>query len=296
MLVGVDIGGTKIAACVARPGGEPLAMVRQPTERADLPTALRATILAALTAAGLAPTAVSAIAVGVPGLVDRAGGRVELATNLGIVEPLPLAARLAADFPVPIVLENDVRLAALGVHAHLGLSSLAYVSLGTGLAAGLVLANRLWRGHNNMAGEIGQIRTGRSGKLLEAQIAGPAIVRRAQARGLALEQASELFTRAAAGNARAGVLATAVGRQIAWLVQWLVLTYDVEKVVLGGGVTRADAAFLAPILAALAGLRAENALNRRLLPDEIVLVLPDSVEVALRGALALAAAVEERTT
>ena len=66
------------------------------------------------------------------------------------------------------------------------------------------------------------------------------------------------------------------------------MTYDVEKVVLGGGVTHVGDAFLAPVLAELARLRSRSALNRKMLPDSKIALLPRTFNAGLRGAIYLA--------
>ena len=77
--------------------------------------------------------------------------------NLGL-EGLDLGPRLADRLGVDVRIENDVKAAALGAHHLLGAhSSMAYLNLGTGLAAGLVLDGRLLRGGHGVAGEIGHI-------------------------------------------------------------------------------------------------------------------------------------------
>ena len=95
-----------------------------------------------------------------PGRVDAVHGVVSAAVNLGITEPVPMAGIIGARLGVPVHVENDVNAAALGTFAHLGLApaaSLAYVNVGTGIAAGFVLGGRLWRGATGGAGEIGHV-------------------------------------------------------------------------------------------------------------------------------------------
>jgi len=122
--------------------------------------------------------------------VDRATGTVTFAVNLGW-HHLPLGERLAATLGVPVDVENDVRTAAAGLHrrAPFGqIDDLAYLSIGTGISAGIVLGGRVHRGVRGVAGEIGHIVLEPGGPLcacgldgcFEALAAGSAIARAAR--------------------------------------------------------------------------------------------------------------------
>ena len=134
-------------------------------------------------------------------------------------------------------LENDVNSAALGAYAHFGLgppASLAYVNVGTGIAAGFVLGGRLLRGASGGAGEIGHIPMRPDGPPCPCGQVGCA---------------------EAVGSGRA-VSADAspedVFAAVAWAVQLCVMTLDVDVVVVGGGLTRTDEPFLLGLHEALA--------------------------------------------
>ena len=139
--VGLDIGGTKVLGVLL----DGAAAVRATARGATRPGA--AGVVAAATevvqrlcaGAGLSPADLAGVGAGLPGLVDPATGRLSHAVNLGIaeeVEPAPmLAERLGG---VPVVVENDLNVAAVGAARELGLSGdLAFLALGTGVAAGV---------------------------------------------------------------------------------------------------------------------------------------------------------------
>src|SRR4029079_7203893 len=101
-----------------------------------------------------------AVALGVPGRVDVVTGTVSAAVNLGILGPVAIGALVEDRTGLPVHVENDVNAPALGAHAHLGVdsdASLAFINIGTGIAAGFVLGGRLWRGATGSAGEVGHI-------------------------------------------------------------------------------------------------------------------------------------------
>ena len=141
--------------------------------------------------AGATMDDVAAIGVGVPGRVDPLTGTVTLAVNLGWSD-LSLGDQLEARLGRPCLLENDVRAAALGLHKrHFvgGLDDLAYVAVGTGVSAGVILRGQLHRGARGLAGEIGHVIAQADGPpcscgergCLETLISGPAIARQARA-------------------------------------------------------------------------------------------------------------------
>ncbi|HFQ93157.1 MAG TPA: ROK family protein, partial [Anaerolineae bacterium] len=161
--VGLDVGGTKTEALLVDERQRPLAQAQCPTDTGS-PEGVMASIVTAvntaLKEAGIVSAQIGAIGIGVPGLVRPQDGAVQLAANLNLRE-YALAEAVTAVFQAPVVLENDVRLAAIGAYQHLRaqqpIQHMAYLSIGTGIAAGVALNGRLWRGAHGMAGEIGHI-------------------------------------------------------------------------------------------------------------------------------------------
>ena len=111
-----------------------------------------------LLAAALDGALPSHIGIGIPGIVDRDRGTVSHAVNLGLGgDWFPLAGRLADRTGATVVVENDLNAATWGAHVLSGADDLAYLALGTGLAAGFVLSGTLRRGAHGAAGEIGHV-------------------------------------------------------------------------------------------------------------------------------------------
>lgn len=247
MRVGVDIGGTKTAAVALTPGGDIVEQLRLPTVRGAagvLDTASRAVIELAARV-GIAPEMFSSIGVGIPGQVEPGSGRVTHAVNLDVGE-LDFGAELGSRLGVRVQVENDVNAAALGVYQLLAdesTHSMAYLNLGTGLAAGLVLDGRLWRGSRGTAGEIGHIPIDPNGPAcpcgqrgcIEVLASGSAIAR--QWPGAAARPVQDLFDAAERGDAYAMEIQHGLVNNIAAAVRILVLTIDVDTVVLGGGIS-----------------------------------------------------------
>jgi len=231
---------------------------------------------------------------------------VTLAVNLGWSD-YALRDALEHELGRPVIIENDARAAAIGIHARgmAGASDdLAYLAVGTGIAAGVILEGRLHRGARGLAGEIGhaiaeldgpRCNCGQLG-CLEAFASGPSIARRAAERGSDATTAVEVYAAAAAGDPVAGELIDDVGRRLAWAVHLLVMTYDVERVVVGGGVSHAGLQFETPLRRELARLRAASADAGELLPADIVDVLPPGSEAGAWGAVAVAWSADSSVT
>ncbi len=311
LLVGVDVGGTKVGVLVVDARSQVRARVVMPTVL-DGPDATLAGIAAAIRqavqAAGADLSAVAAVGMGVPGQVDPQTGLVRHAVNLKWQE-MPAGPRLATLLGVPCFLANDVRLAAIGLQRHPSYAltrNLAYVSVGTGIAAGLILDGRLYSGAHNMAGEIGHLVLNPAGPpcvcglrgCLETLAAGPAIAAWGRQAALAdptglLGTAEELTTAtvyaaAAAGDPAAQAILRRVGRYLARACQAIMMTYDVERIVFGGGVAAAGEAFLRPIQGALGSLRRRSALARTLLTPDLLQLVPAGYDAGPWGAITLA--------
>ena len=311
-VAGVDVGGTKVAVLLVAADGTTLARAVRPMTSRSAPDGIEpivAAIRAALDAAGATDGTLVAIGVGVPGRVEP-DGVVRLAANLGWRD-VPLAARLTAEFGVPCAVGNDVRSAASGLLDHEvagGIRNLAYVAVGTGIGAGLVLDGRLHLGTRGMAGEIGHVVVDPDGAVctcgqrgcLETVASGPAVARRA-AEALAAGRPSVLATAdplsakavydaAAGGDALACAIVDEVGRALARAIAALVLTCDLELVLLGGGVAGAGSVFLDPILAHLAEMRAGSPVVAEMIPAGTVRSLPSVFDAVAWGGVALARA------
>ncbi len=157
-LIGIDMGGTKLAGGVFSDGrlllSESVPMGEPDAEAtADLTASLIKRLIAS--AGGESP---AAIGIGVPGSADRERGTVEYANNIGM-EGVPFADMMSERVPgVPITLENDANAAAyaeFSLGAGLGCGSLVMITLGTGIGAGVIINGELFEGCNYAAGELG---------------------------------------------------------------------------------------------------------------------------------------------
>jgi predicted NBD/HSP70 family sugar kinase len=297
VVAGIDIGGSKVLAVVLDERRDVVASVR-------LPTSIGAEGVVRSGAEALRQLAqqidvraedFTVVGVGVPGLVEVGSGHVSHAVNLGVGGALALGPELSRRLGVPVVVENDVKAAALGAAQLLGLedADLAFLSIGTGLAAGLVTGGQVRRGARGAAGEIGHVsidpegpvcRCGQRG-CLETFASGTAIA----AAWPALNgepPAASLFAAAAAGDARAVRVRDTFADHVASAVRLLVLTCDVEVVVLGGGVTNVGSALLDCVVLALQRQAATSPFLATLnLPGRVTVVPVGSAMGAVGAAL-----------
>jgi glucokinase len=281
--------------------------------------------------AGLLPDELLGVGVGIPGVVDASTGRVSLAVNLGLdTRDVPLGALLAGrldahaaerrfatdaqaaergfaagppqlpiDGGTRVAVENDLNAAALGAAAVLGhTGDVAVLALGTGLAAGLVLDGRLRRGHQGGAGEIGHLTyvldgppcaCGQRG-CLELYASGSALDAAWPSR-FGRPAPAEVFEAAAAGDPLAVSVRDTFVEAVASAVRLLVLTCDVELVLLAGGVAKIGAPLVEAVASTLRRQAEPSAfLQSMRIADRLGLV-PTDAQVAPIGA---ALAVRER--
>ena len=314
LLAGLDIGGTKsLAVAVSVPAttgggdaavveGSIVATVRRATEGGDAVLRSIADTLSELAdAAGVAVDGFGAVGVGIPGLVDRQAGTVRHAVNLALGdEPLALADHLGDLARAPVVVDNDVNVAAVGAASALGCQGdLAYLSVGTGVAAGFVLGGRIRQGAHGAAGEIGHLPVDPSGPLcecgqrgcLEAVASGTAIAKRwPSPRSEAASAASELLAAAAAGDGVAAEVRDEVAGYLAGAVALIAQTVDPQTIVLGGGVAEAGAPLLDAVVAALHARAERSPVLAALDLAGRVALVPEGVPAGALGAALLARA------
>ena len=267
--VGVDIGGTKIAASRISAEGEILAATVIPTPANDQSAALPAIEAAA---AEVMVDGVVAIGVGMAGLIDVRSGILLSTPNL-VWRQLPLREGLATRFGLPVTVNNDATAAAWAesrLGASRGRDDSLFVGIGTGIGGGIVSGGRLVRGAHGLAGEIGHTIVEPGGPLCGCgnlgcweQVASGLAIARAGRRAVTEEPSSsiarlaggdpgratgELVTEAAQGGDGVAVAILArVARRLGEGVAALVNILDPEIVVIGGGVGEAGDVLFVPL-------------------------------------------------
>lgn len=302
LFVGVDVGGSSVKAVVTDDARTVLSQVQLPTDASDATAVLTSAATAVdrvLEDVGDAKT-VAGIGIGVPGQVDPATGVVRMAMNLNIGdEGVPIGTSIAERFEVDTTVENDVRAAAVGAFEALrprtpDLHTLVYLSIGTGVSAGVVVGGELFRGRDGLAGEIGHVVVEEDGPecacglrgCLEAVVAGPAL--RAMWPSADGKHAQDLYRAAAAGDATAAAAAHRLTVRLTETVQWLAIAYGADLLVMGGGVGSLGEPLLSSIRDRLSAFADRSELAGRMVPPDRVVAMPSGHPTGAIGAAVLA--------
>ncbi|MEX2229449.1 MAG: ROK family protein [Dehalococcoidia bacterium] len=281
MLAG-DLGGTSMRVAVFDAHGAGGEHRRARTPPGD-PDAIIHLARAALAATSSSP---SAFVLGVPGPVSYVEGRPFRLPNLPGWEGRLTAQSLADAIGVPVLIANDADLGALGEHragAGRGTADMLYVTVSTGVGAGVILNGRLLHGRRSLA-ELGWTTVDRhAGTTVEENGSGTALARLTGLDGAAAVE------RARAGDPRALAAFADVAGVLAVAVMNAILCFMPERVVIGGGVAGAGELLLGPIREHVARTGVRMAIT----PDIVVAAGGD--DVGLRGAFALWQDVERGT-
>ena len=161
--LGVDVGGTKIAAGLVSPAGKIMGWEKTSTPRnaraEDVARVIVRTVRDVIRDAGLKAKRLKGIGIGVPGIVDAEGETVLVAPNIALAG-YPLAAELRRKFDVKVALGNDVNLGVLGerwLGVGAGVDDLVGLFPGTGVGGGVVCGGKLLLGAHGAAAELGHI-------------------------------------------------------------------------------------------------------------------------------------------
>ncbi len=273
-VLGIDIGGTKLAAGVVAPDGRVLSFAREPTPHAaDAEELLAAVAALAERARRESAWPPGALGIGCGGPIAFPEGRVS-PMHLPAWRAFPLRARLAERLGLPATLDNDVKAFALG-EARFGAGRGARCLLGmvvsTGVGGGIVVDGQLYHGAGGNAGHIGHIVVARGGPrcfcgargCLNAYASGrglPARARAALRRGATSSladlpagglTAQAIVAAAAAGDPLAARLLREAARALARGLAGAAALLDPDRVVLGGGIAGAGPLLFDPLRAEL---------------------------------------------
>ncbi|HIY39938.1 MAG TPA: ROK family glucokinase [Candidatus Nocardiopsis merdipullorum] len=277
LTIGVDIGGTKVAAGVVDHRGQVLDRVKHPSPSND-PEGLADVVARSVEElrSRQKPDTVRAVGIGVAGFVDEERSTVQVAVNLGLRND-PLKKRIQERIGLDVVIENDANAAAWAearFGAGRGIDDMVCVTLGTGIGGGIVLNGELHRGRHGVAAEIGHQRMVLHGRRCpcgnhgcwEQYASGRALVAEGQdlaltdprsaarmlelADGVVEQVGGQVITQAAMeGDQGALTCFRRVGEWVGLGLADLAMILDPECFVLGGGVSDAGAILLEPVRA-----------------------------------------------
>jgi glucokinase len=276
IFIGIDLGGTTLKGALVTSEGEIIHEIRIDTEHKS-PEALFSQVVEsalALRNDDRAGGRVAAIGMGIPGLVNRKTNRVEVMPNLPALTDIDIPAELSRETGLPVVLDNDANAAAyaeLQVGAARGRRNVFFVTLGTGIGAGLIIDGHVYRGAAGFAGEFGHMTIDPEGiecgcgniGCLETIASGPNIVRRTRERlyrdrtsslsRLAVPRdreftAEDIARAAQQGDEMAQVMMERTGMFLGIAIAAVINLLNVDMVVMGGGVMEAGDLILKPTI------------------------------------------------
>ena len=311
-VIGIDIGGTKLATVVADKDGNILQKVRKPTESEKGPRHAVELILSmvseVLDLAGLRREDISGIGVSCGGPLDTKTGIIYSPPNLPGWDALPLKEMIESEFHIPTVIENDANASALAearFGGGRGYDYVLYMTMSTGIGGGIVANGEIYHGANDSAGEVGHqillpdgplCGCGRHG-CLEALCSGPSIARRAQAAitdqphtkilALAEGQMDRVRSEHVLQAARDGdPLAIALVEETAYYMGWgianLVNILNPEIVLLGTIAVAAGDLLLDPIRRTVTEMAMQRPLETvRIMPAELGDAIGDLAAISL---------------
>ena len=262
VVAGVDIGASHTSVALADLAGVVLAERRADLDVADGPTKVlgwaEGAITELLSEQKRTGAELAAIGLGLPGPVEHSTGR---AINPPIMpgwDRYDVPAHVQDAFAVPVLVDNDVNIMALGEqHAYLpDVQDLVFIKVATGIGAGLISGGELQRGAQGAAGDLGHVQVARGAGVtcrcgnqgcLEAIAAGPALARILREAGVPAESGQDVVDLARGGDAAAGQVVRQAGRDIGEVVATLVNVMNPSAVVIGGALSDAGESLIAGI-------------------------------------------------
>ncbi len=264
--IGIDIGGTKIAYGFVNAQGEVLAKGTLKTDLTVSPAEMTARIadavreLASTNSLSLDSNTIKGIGVGAPGPLDTRKGELTCPPNLRSWWGFPVAGELEGLLGLPVKMENDATAAALAekwLGAARDSEHFIFITISTGIGAGIFLHGKLITGSTGNAGDAGFMLVDQNGTPWELVASGTAITRQATellGRDVSSKEAFEL---AAQGDPQMSELISRVVGSISMGCVSLINLLDPSKIVIGGGVSQVGEQLFGPIRAYVA----EHALN-----------------------------------
>ena len=262
-VLGLDIGGTKLAAGVVDGAGRVQSFLVEPTlaEQGAAHGIERLLALGrrAVDASGLDWGDIHAVGIGCGGPLDAEAGVLLAPPHLPGWRDVPVTALVEEAYGRPAALENDATAGAAGEHrfgAGRGTRNMVYLTVSTGVGGGVVLDGRVFRGSTGNGGELGHVTVDWNGRpckgcgrrgCLEAYASGTSIAERAREAGMEVETASDVAAAARAGDAVAERVWADTWAALACGVTSLANVFEPERVVIGGGVSREGEQLLGPV-------------------------------------------------
>ena len=279
-VLGIDVGGTKILALAARPDGTTLASAvaetpsRESAERVI--SAMAETARAAMTNAALGADSIGSAGVAAAGAIDARAGTIVHSPHLATMSNTPVVSMLSRLLGMPVAIGNDANIAALGEQrygAGKGVQDLVFLTISTGIGAGVIIDGKLFTGSAGYAGEVGHMTVDAHGPYgasttpgaWESLCSGTALARIATERITAGERSSmstalhdtnqegltarDVFAACRSGDALARSIVDGAIVYLGAGLTSLVNLLNPAKIIIGGGLSNEWDAYIAPAVA-----------------------------------------------
>lgn len=240
-VVGVDAGVHRIRVAVADLGGGVVGWSDEPVSPslggAERVQAVRGALASAIAGAGVTRQSVTALGVAVSAYVGREG-RVVVSHNTPQWEGVDLSRRIGEGYTCPVVVENDIRLAALAEHRYGAaqlMDDVLYVFAGYRVSLGLIVDGQLRRGHHGACGEVGDL------------IFSEQVYEDGQLRWSSAPDARSVFRQAAAGHQQSRAEVSQFVDRLSRGLAMAAMTFDPDVIVIGGGLSDAGEELLGPL-------------------------------------------------
>jgi predicted NBD/HSP70 family sugar kinase len=298
VVAGADVGASHVGIVIADLSGEVLDRASAQLDVAEGPEAVLSWVCGSITALlerqGRAPEELAAVGIGLPGPVEHSSGRPINPPIMPGWDRYDVPGRVQQDHSVPVLIDNDVNIMALGERRTVfpGVQDLVFVKVATGIGSGLISGGMLQRGAQGTAGDLGHVRVPRADDIecrcgntgcLEAVASGPALAAALTQAGVPAPTPQDVVDLVRAGDVSAVQVVRQAGRDLGDVLATVVNLFNPAVVVIGGRMAGAGEHLLA-------GIR-EIVYQRSMpLATEHLRVVPSALagSAALDGAVAMA--------
>lgn len=262
VIIGVELGATHGLVALTNLAHSTLGTERMAINIADGPEAVLDWVVASITsllaAADAGPTALMGIGIGVPGPVEFSSGRPFSPPIMPGWDRFDIPTYLQQTFDVPVLVDNDVNILALGEHATewTHASDFIYVKVATGIGAGIIVGGQLQRGAQGSAGDIGHVpvpyssdslREPTDERDLEGIASGTAIAEHLTHNGIPAGNSKDVVELVRANSPEAIAATRQAGRELGETLSWIVSLLNPSVIAIGGSIAHAGEHLLAGV-------------------------------------------------
>mgnify|MGYP003635034883 CR=1 FL=1 len=255
-IVVVDLGGTKVRAVVVNLVGNvtsDLTELTDPRGKTSVTDQIVRMCKVVIQQSSIDENRIKLAVIGVPGVPNISDGSVSMAPNIDGLDSINVRGLISESLGIDVILENDVNLAVLGEQwlgdeDELGLDNLVFISLGTGIGAGIIIDGQIVRGINGAAGELGFMPFGRDpmsasalrSGALENAVGTDAIVSLYKDKVGESKSVKEIFSRARKGDSDAMDVVSEIAFELARAIATISALINPGKIMMGGSIGSQD--------------------------------------------------------